>query len=111
MTIAESSLDVVRRIIGDKWKVLIICNLYPGSKRYGVLKYYLDGVTQKVLTENLRELEKQGLIERNVFDETPARVEYKLTEMGYSLRNVIEELIGWSLQHADLIKKNEDEVV
>ncbi len=94
-----TGLDLVRRIIGDKWKILIICHLFNGTNRLSTLMYYIDGITQKVLTENLRQLEKDKIIYRTVIEEKPLKVEYSLTEIGISLKPIIESLIAWSLEY------------
>lgn len=94
-----TGLDLVRRIIGDKWKILIICHLFNGTNRLSTLMYYIDGITQKVLTENLRQLEKDKIIYRTVIEEKPLKVEYSLTEIGISLKPIIESLIAWSLDY------------
>ena len=85
--------------IGDKWKILIICHLFNGTNRLSTLMYYIDGITQKVLTENLRQLEKDKIIYRTVIEEKPLKVEYSLTEIGISLKPIIESLIAWSLEY------------
>lgn len=104
----QTSLDVVKKIIGDKWKILIIVNLYNGRKRMNELLYYVDGITQKILTENLRELEKMKLVNREVFAEVPPRTEYSLTEIGVSIIPIIQSLISWSLDYNTAINGEED---
>ena len=71
-------------LISDKWKVLIIRDLLPGKKRFGELKKSIGTISQKVLTSNLRAMEESGLISRKVYPEVPPKVEYSLTELGYS---------------------------
>lgn len=94
-----SGLDLVKKIIGDKWKILIICHLFNGTNRLSTLMYYMDGITQKVLTENLRQLENDKIICRTVIKEKPLNVEYSLTEIGMSLKPIIESLISWNLEY------------
>jgi DNA-binding HxlR family transcriptional regulator len=79
------SVETTLILIGDKWKVLILRDLMDVSKRFGVLKKSFGSVSQKVLTTNLRDMEKGGLIIRKVYAEVPPKVEYTLTETGYSL--------------------------
>ena len=79
----------------DKWKVLILRDLLTGTKRFGELKKSLDGVSQKVLTSQLRQMEASGLLKRKVYAEVPPRVEYTLTELGYSLQPVLEAMRDW----------------
>lgn len=82
-------------LIGDKWKVLIIRDLLTGTKRFGELKKSLNGITQKVLTNNLREMESSGLVNRKVYAEVPPRVEYSLTETGLSLKPILDSMVVW----------------
>ena len=72
-------------LIGDKWKVLILRDLLPGTKRFGELKKSIGSVSQKVLTAQLRDMEEKGLVHREVYAEVPPRVEYSLTDLGRSL--------------------------
>ncbi|ACC98551.1 putative transcriptional regulator [Elusimicrobium minutum Pei191] len=88
-------VEVTLFLIGDKWKVLIIRDLINGTKRFGELKKSIGSVTQKVLTSNLREMEKHGLVLRKVYAEVPPRVEYSLSEKGLSLRPVLDSLYKW----------------
>ena len=91
-------------LIGDKWKVLILRELMGGTKRFGELQRGVGKVSQKVLTSQLRAMEANGLVHREVFAEVPPRVEYSLTPLGQSLRPVIDALRDWGLafkaQHA-----------
>ena len=82
-------------VIGDKWKVLIIRDLLTGTKRFGELKKSLNGITQKVLTNNLRQMEASGLVNRKVYAEVPPRVEYSLTETGWSLKPILDSMVVW----------------
>ena len=86
-------------LIGDKWKVLILRDLLPGTKRFGELKKSLGSVSQKVLTAQLRDMEECGLIERKVYAEVPPRVEYTLTETGYSLKPILDAMQRWGEQY------------
>lgn len=79
-------VETTLTLISDKWKVLILRDLLTGTKRFGELKKSLNGVSQKVLTSQLRQMEASGLLTRKVYAEVPPRVEYTLTELGYSLR-------------------------
>lgn len=82
-------------LIGDKWKVLILRDLMPGTKRFGELKKSIGTVTQKVLTAQLRQMEASGLLIRTVYAEVPPRVEYTLTDLGRSLRPVLDAMEAW----------------
>ena len=82
-------------LIGDKWKVLILRDLMPGTKRFGELKKSIGSVSQKVLTAQLRDMEQNGLVHREVFAEVPPRVEYSLTELGRSLKPILDAMWNW----------------
>ena len=93
--LAITSLEVTLSLIGDKWKILIIRDLLDGTKRFSQLKKSLPGISQKVLTQNLRTMEESGLLYREVFAEVPPRVEYTLTPRGYSIKSVLDSLAQW----------------
>lgn len=88
-------VEITMSLIGDKWKVLIIRDLLTGTKRFGELKKSLSGITQKVLTNNLRQMESSGLIIRKVYAEVPPRVEYSLSETGWSLKPILDSMVEW----------------
>lgn len=88
-------IEATIKMIGCNWKILIIRELLSGTKRFGELKKSVKGITQKVLTAKLREMEETGLVERTVYPQIPPKVEYTLTDVGYSLRPVIEALKEW----------------
>ena len=82
-------------LISDRWKVLILRDLLPGTKRFGELRRSIGHVSQKVLTANLRDMEEKGLLSRKVYAEVPPRVEYTLTELGLSLKPVLDAMWKW----------------
>lgn len=88
-------IDTTLKMLGCRWKVLIIKELLGGTKRFGELKKSVTGITQKVLTSKLREMEELGLLERKIYPQIPPKVEYTLTDIGYSLRPVLESLKEW----------------
>lgn len=88
-------VETTLTLIGDKWKVLILRDLLPGTKRFGELKRSIGSVSQKVLTAQLRDMEANGLVHREVFAEVPPRVEYSLTELGQSLKPILEAMQNW----------------
>lgn len=88
-------VETTLTLIGDKWKVLILRDLMPGTKRFGELKKSVGHVSQKVLTAQLRDMEESGLVNRKVFAEVPPRVEYSLTELGRSLKPILDALQNW----------------
>lgn len=88
-------IDAAMDVVGGKWKALILWALNERTHRFGELKRALPGVTEKVLTEQLRELEADGIVHREVFDEVPPRVEYSLTADGVALNTALEALGDW----------------
>lgn len=86
-------------LIGNKWKVLILRDLSNGTKRFGELKKSVTGISQKVLTANLRQMEESGLLNRKVYAEVPPKVEYSLTELGLSLEPVINAMAHWGTEY------------
>ncbi len=88
-------VEITMGLIGDKWKILIIRDLLTGTKRFGELRKSLTGISQKVLTNNLRDMEKSGLVHREVFAEVPPRVEYSLTDTGWSLQPILDSMVKW----------------
>ncbi len=97
-------VETTLKLIGDKWKVLIIRDLLTGTKRFGALKKSVKGISQKVLTSNLRSLENDGLIQRKVYPQVPPRVEYTLTDVGYSLMPVLNSMAGWGTDYKEYLK-------
>ena len=92
-------VEATLTLISDKWKVLILRDLMPGTKRFGELKKSLGSVSQKVLTAQLREMEQNGLLVRTVYPEVPPRVEYTLTELGYSLKPILDAMWNWGEEY------------
>ena len=98
-TLPVCPVETTLTLISDKWKVLIIRDLLPGTKRFGELKKSIGSVSQKVLTSQLRQMEESGLLIRTVFPEVPPRVEYTLTELGYSLKPVLDAMWNWGEEY------------
>ena len=90
-------VETTLMLIGDKWKVLILRDLMPGTKRFGELKKSIGNVSQKVLTAQLRE--EKGLVNRKVYAEVPPRVEYSLTELGKSLKPILDAMWNWGEEY------------
>ncbi len=88
-------VETTLMLIGDKWKVLILRDLLSGTKRFGELKKSVGNVSQKVLTAQLRDMENNGLISRKVYAEVPPKVEYTLTELGESLKPILDAMQNW----------------
>ena len=87
-------------LIGDKWKILVLCTLNDGTKRFGELQRALNGITPKVLTRQLRDLERDGLIARQIFPQVPPRVDYSLTPLGLSLMPILSQLHEWAVKNS-----------
>ncbi|MGM9596936.1 MAG: winged helix-turn-helix transcriptional regulator [Eubacteriales bacterium] len=92
-------VETTLMMIGDKWKVLILRDLMTGTKRFGELKKSLGNVSQKVLTAQLRSMEEDGIITRTVYPEVPPRVEYTLTELGRSLKPILDAMYNWGTEY------------
>lgn len=98
-------------LLNSKWKFIIIRELLTGTKRFGELKNAVGTITQKVLTTNLREMEEKGIVERKVYPQTPPKVEYTLTDIGYSLAVVLDGMAEWGSaykQYLKLLEKQEN---
>ena len=92
-------VETTLMLISDKWKVLILRDLLPGTKRFGELKKSIGHVSQKVLTSQLRQMEENGLVQREVYAEVPPRVEYTLTALGYSLKPILDAMWSWGKEY------------
>lgn len=98
-------VETTLTLIGNKWKVLILRDLLSGTKRFSELKRSLNGVSQKVLTTQLRAMEADGLVHREVFAEVPPRVEYSLTELGRSLKPILDAMVEWGTVYKENLKQ------
>ena len=94
-TLPACPVETTLTLIGDKWKVLILRDLMPGTKRFGELRKSVGSVSQKVLTAQLRDMEEKGLVHREVYAGVPPRVEYSLTDLGKSLKPILYALQSW----------------
>lgn len=97
-----SSVKVTLDVIGGKWKPLIMFLVKERTMRFSELQREIDGITQKMLTEQLRELEKDGLVHRKVFPQVPPKVEYSITEYGKTLVPVLETMHKWGKTHRNI---------
>ena len=100
----DCPVETTFELMGDKWKVCIIRDLLTGTKRFGELKKSVKGISQKVLTTNLRSLEDDMILTRKVYKEVPPRVEYTLTDVGYSLMPVLNAMAGWGTDYKEYRK-------
>ena len=94
-TLPACPVETTLTLISDKWKILIVRDLLDGTKRFSELRRSIGNISQKVLTSNLRQMEADGLVYREVYAEVPPRVEYSLTDTGRSLKTVIDALWNW----------------
>ena len=95
-------VDVAIKVIGGKWKPIILHHLLETPKRYGELKRLIPDITEKMLTQQLRELEQTELVQRKIYHQVPPKVEYSLTEYGQTLRRILLELGVWGQRHIEL---------
>ena len=94
---AENTL----KAISGRWKLLILRELFSGVKRFGELQRALEGITQKMLTQQLRELERDRIVQRKVYPQVPPKVEYSLTPLGRSLKPIVEAMHRWGLSRSE----------
>lgn len=92
-------VETTLMLISNRWTVLIIRDLLEGTKRFGELKKSIGSISQKVLTANLRDMEESGLVIRRVYAEVPPKVEYTLTETGYSLKPILDTMKEWGISY------------
>ena len=104
-TLSVCPVETTLSLISDKWTVIILRDLLTGTKRFNELMRSVTGITQKVLTSHLRNMESNGLLIRKVYAEVPPRVEYTLTETGYSLKPILDAMYAWG---EDYKSKNEE---
>lgn len=105
----ECDVELTLMLISDRWKILIIRDLLTGTKRFGELKKLVHGISQKVLTAHLREMESDGLVNRKIYAQIPPRVEYSLTETGWSLKPVLDKMAEWGEDYRVKISKETKE--
>lgn len=98
-------VETTLTLISDKWKVLILRDLLPGTKRFGELGKSIGHVSQKVLTAQLRQMEQSGLVNRKVYAEVPPKVEYSLTDVGYSLKPILDAMWTWGEEYQKKMEK------
>lgn len=106
----DCPVEVTLLMIGEKWKILILRDLLNGTQRFGQLKKSIGSISQKVLTAQLRDMEKKGLLIRKVYPEIPPRVEYTLTELGYSLRPIADAMRDWGMAYKKHWKETEKDL-
>ncbi len=97
-------VETTLKLLSNKWKILIIRDLLSGTKRFGELKNSLGTITQKVLTTSLRDMEEKGLVTRKIYNQIPPKVEYTLTDIGYSLAGVLDAMTDWGSGYKEYLK-------
>lgn len=97
-------VEITLSLMSDKWKFLIIRDLLIDTKRFGELQKSIGGVSQKVLTNNLRQMEQSGLVRRKVYAEVPPKVEYSLTDLGKSLKPILDLMVDWGENYRNIQK-------
>jgi DNA-binding HxlR family transcriptional regulator len=102
----ECPVATTVQLIGNKWKLLIIRNLLVRPWRFNELKNSLEGISQKVLTDNLRSMEEDGIITRTVYAEVPPRVEYALSDLGESLRPILDSMKQFGQDYQETVREN-----
>lgn len=100
-------VEITLALLGNKWKVLILRELFTGMKRFGELSRGVPGISQKMLTQQLRQMEEDNLVARKVYAEVPPRVEYSLTEIGKSLSPILDAMHKWGDKYRMLNGKKE----
>lgn len=98
---ANCPVEKTLEVIGGRWKVLILRELFQGVRRFGQLHRALHGITQKMLTQQLREMEEDSIIHREVYLQVPPKVEYSLTPLGESLKPIIDAMHQWGVRHLE----------
>jgi DNA-binding HxlR family transcriptional regulator len=93
-------VETTVRIVGGRWKAAVLEQLFQGSKRFSELKRAIGGITQRALSQQLRELQSTGIVERTVYPDTPPRVAYAVTPLGNSLRPLLDAMCQWGRSHS-----------
>jgi DNA-binding HxlR family transcriptional regulator len=94
-------VEATLEVIGGKWKVVILCHLDKGDKRTSELRRLMPNITQKMLTQQLRELEDDGMVKRTVYDQVPPKVVYSLTDYGWSFKPILDAMCSWGERHME----------
>ncbi|MNI34107.1 putative HTH-type transcriptional regulator YtcD [compost metagenome] len=104
-------IEATLEIIGGKWKALIICLLMSGAKRTSELQRNIHGISQKVLIQQLRELEEDGLVKRHVYQQMPPKVEYSLTEYGVTANKIVDVMCTWGKENITRRQRQGEDIV
>ncbi|REA56119.1 transcriptional regulator [Dyadobacter luteus] len=104
MIIDSCGMAYTLGVLGGRWKPAILCRLMHGTMRYGELKKSIEGISERMLVAQLRELESDGIIERKVYPEVPPRVEYEMTQLGLTMKSVLATMSDWGNMHRSLVQ-------
>lgn len=99
----KQAVETTLKVIGGKWKPVILCHLQEGTKRFGELRREMPEITSKMLTQQLRELERDGIVHRHVYAQIPPKVEYSLTEYGQTVQEVLDVMSRWGRRHKERV--------
>ncbi len=102
-------VETTLKVIGGRWKVLILQELFNGVRRFGELHRAMNGITQKMLTQQLREMEQDGIVHREVYLQVPPKVEYSLTPLGKTLKPILNSMHEWGIRFLDSSLEQEQE--
>jgi DNA-binding HxlR family transcriptional regulator len=103
-------VEVTMDTIGGKWKPIILCNLRHGDKRPSELRRLIPNISQKMLTQELKELVEDKLVDRKVYNQVPPKVVYSLSDYGQSLSTILHELCAWGTMHAHTLEENGNDI-
>ena len=103
-------LEIALEMVGGKWKPIVLWNLAPGARRFGELRRLVTGISEKMLIQQLREMQRDGIVAREDFREVPPRVEYSLTAFGVSLKEALRPLCEWGAEHLGRIEETRSKV-
>lgn len=99
-------VEITLEVIGGQWKVLILRELFKGVRRFNELYRSISGITQKMLTQQLRNMEQNGIVHREVYPQVPPKVEYSLTPIGRSLEPILDSMREWGVKHLREVNRN-----
>lgn len=101
----KETVELTLKVIGGKWKPVILCHLTEGTHRFGELRREMPQITQKMLSQQLRELEEDAIINRKVYDQVPPKVEYSLTEYGLTVKELLQVMSKWGESHLEKVRE------
>lgn len=105
-SLPDCPVEITLKLISNKWRLLILRNLMDGTQRFGELLQGISGISHKVLTTNLRAMEENGLLSRKIYAEVPPRTEYTLTDLGRSMKPILDAMNAWGTQFREAQQKH-----